>query len=84
MIELLLTYQPNVNFIEDESCANPRRAPVIHDAINRAMMCSRWNVSRPDGLEVLHDERTADGAIFLTLKFFGIFSDVFPRSRRNG
>ena len=67
IVELLLTYKPNVNFIEDESCANPWRAPVIHDAINRAIMYSRWNVNRPDGLEVFNDERTADEA-FAVLK----------------
>ena len=67
IIELLLTYKPNVNYIEEESCANPWRAPVIHDAINRAIMCSRWNVSRPDGLEVFNDKRTADEA-FTVLK----------------
>ena len=33
----------NVNFIESEDCANLWRAPVIHDAINAAIMCSRYN-----------------------------------------
>ena len=47
MIEFLLEYHPDVNFIEDESCENTWRAPVIHDAINRAIMYSRWNVNRP-------------------------------------
>ena len=63
MIELLLEYHPDVNFIGDESCANTWRAPVIHDAINRAIMYSRWNVNRLDGLEVYNTKEEADAAI---------------------
>ena len=76
IIELLLTYKPDVNFIEDESCANPWRAPVIHDAINRAIMCSRWNVSRPEGLEVFSDERTADEAFAVLKRIIEMGADV--------
>ena len=76
IIELLLAYKPNVNFIEDESCANPWRAPVIHDAINRAIMCSRWNVSRPDGLEVFNDEITADEAFTVLKRIIDMGADV--------
>ncbi len=76
IIELLLAYKPNVNFIEDESCANPWRAPVIHDAINRAIMCSRWNVSRPDGFEVFNDERTADEAFTVLKRIIDMGADV--------
>ena len=76
MIELLLTYKPNVNFIEDETCANPWRAPVIHDAINRAIVCSRWNVSRPDGLEVFNDERTSDEAFTVLKRIIDMGADV--------
>ena len=76
IIELLLTYKPNVNFIEDESCANPWRAPVIHDAINRAIMCSRWSVSRLDGLEVFNDERTANEAFAVLKRIIDMGADV--------
>ena len=76
IIELLLTYKPNVNFIEDESCANPWRAPVIHDAINRAIMCSRWNVNRPDGLEVFNDERTSNEAFTILKRIIDMGADV--------
>lgn len=76
IIELLLTYKPDVNFIEDESCANPWRAPVIHDAINRAIMYSRWNVSRPDGLEVFNDQKTADEAFNVLKKIIDMGADV--------
>ncbi len=76
MIELLLTYNPNVNFIEDESCANPWRSPVIHDAINRAIMYSRWNVNRPDGLEVFNDEKSANEAFAVLKKIIDMGADV--------
>jgi len=76
MIELLLTYNPNVNFIEDESCANPWRAPVIHDAINRAIMYSRWNVNRPDGLEVFNDEKSANDAFAVLKEIIDMGADV--------
>ena len=76
IIELLLTYKPDVNFIEDESCANPWRAPVIHDAIDRAIMYSRWNVSRPDGLEVFNDQKTADEAFNVLKRIIDMGADV--------
>ena len=76
MIELLLTYKPNVNFIEDESCANPWRAPVIHDAINRAIMYSRFNVNRPDGLEVFNDQRTSDEAFDILKRIVDMGADI--------
>jgi ankyrin repeat protein len=76
MIELLLEYHPDVNFIEDESCANPWRAPVIHDAINRAIMMSRWNVTRPDELEVENTKEDADEAFAILQKIVALGADV--------
>ena len=76
MIELLLEYHPDVNFIEDESCANTWRAPVIHDAINRAIMYSRWNVNRPDGLEVENTKEEADAAFDILKKLISLGADV--------
>ena len=76
MIELLLEYHPDVNFIEDESCANPWRAPVIHDAINRAIMMSRWSVNRPDGLEVENTKEDADEAFAILQKIVALGADV--------
>ena len=75
-IELLLTFNPDVNFIEDKSCANIWRAPVIHDAINRAIMCSRWNVNRPDGIEVFNDESSANEAFHILKKLFAMGADA--------
>ena len=76
MIELLLAYHPDVNFIEDESCANPWRAPVIHDAINRAIMYSRWNVNRSNGLEVENTKEEADAAFAILQKLISLGADV--------
>ncbi len=44
--ELLLDRNADVNFIESPDCCNEWRAPVLHDAINAAIMKSRWNVNR--------------------------------------
>ena len=67
---------PDVNFIEDEPCANTWRAPVIHDAINRAIMYSRWNVNRPDGLEVENTKEEADAAFAILKKLISLGADV--------
>lgn len=76
MIEFLFQYQPDVNFMEDSSCQNAWRAPVIHDAINRAIMHSRWNVNRPDGLEVFHDEKSANEAFAILERLITMGADV--------
>ena len=75
-IELLLFYAPNVNFIEDESCSNAWRVPVIHDAINRAIMHSRWNAYRPNGLEVFNNEKSADEAFDILKKIIAMGANV--------
>ncbi|MBQ3394542.1 MAG: ankyrin repeat domain-containing protein [Oscillospiraceae bacterium] len=41
----LLDMGADVNFIEDVSCCNEWRTPVLHDAINCAVMCCRWNTN---------------------------------------
>ena len=76
LIKLLLTFKPDVNYIEDETCINPWRAPVIHDAINRAIMQSRWNVNRSDGLEVYNDEKSADEAFEILTRLISMGADV--------
>lgn len=76
MVELLLTYRPDVNFMEQESCANDWRAPVLHDAIDRAIMATRWNVRRPDGLEVFNTQAQADEAIAILKKLIELGADV--------
>ncbi|MFV0393598.1 MAG: hypothetical protein ACK5LC_04265 [Coprobacillaceae bacterium] len=41
IVHLLLDLGTDVNFIEDESCCNKWRAPVLHDAIMAAVYCAR-------------------------------------------
>ncbi|MBE6543813.1 MAG: ankyrin repeat domain-containing protein [Ruminococcaceae bacterium] len=76
LIKLLLTFKPDVNYIEDETCINPWRAPVIHDAINRAIMYSRWNVNRQEGLEVFNSKIKADEAFDLLKIIVEMGADV--------
>lgn len=77
MIDLLLTYRPDVNFIEDESCVNEWRAPVIHDAINRAIMFSRWNCKNINGqTEVYNTKEEADESFKILQKLIGLGADV--------
>lgn len=63
--EYLLDLQADVNFMESEDCCNEWRAPVIHDAINAAVMNSRWNVNSEilyGGVKVFHSKAEADRA----------------------
>lgn len=62
--ELLINRGADVNFIESEDCCNKWRAPVIHDAINAAVMCSRWNVNSSiyNGMKVFNTKERADKA----------------------
>ncbi len=76
MIKLLLTYKPDVNFIEDEACINVWRTPVIHDAINYAVMYSRWNVKRPEGIELFNNEKIADEAFSILKTIIDMGADV--------
>ena len=76
MIQILLSYNPDVNFMESEPCANAWRAPVVHDAINRTIMSVRWNVNRPDGLEVFHSKETADEAFDILKTILELGADV--------
>ena len=76
MVELLLVYRPDVNFMETESCANDWRAPVLHDAIDRTIMATRWNVRRPDGLEVFNTQAQADEAFAILKKLIELGADV--------
>ena len=77
LINLLLTYHPDVNFMEDESCVNEWRAPVIHDAINRAIMFSRWNCKNINGqTEVYNTKEEADESFTILQKIIALGADV--------
>lgn len=64
IVDYLLDCGADVNFIEDNTCCNHWRAPVIHDAINAAVMSSRWNVNSEiyGGLKVANTKEKADRA----------------------
>lgn len=73
--DYLLELGADVNFIESESCCNEWRAPVIHDAINAAVMCSRWNVVY-DELKTANSRERADAAYRILEKIVGLGADV--------
>lgn len=75
ILELLFERGADVNFIETAT-DNPWRAPVIHDAIIRAIMSSRWNVVRPDGLEVFSTKEKAESAFSILEKIVDMGADV--------
>ncbi len=43
IVNLLLDFNADVNFIESPECCNNWRMPVLHDAIRCAIMNCRWN-----------------------------------------
>ena len=75
IVELLLERGADVNFIETET-DNLWRAPVIHDAIIRAVMSSRWNVVRPDGLELFSTKEKADSSFAILERIIDMGADV--------
>lgn len=76
IINCLLDNNADVNFIEDESCANDWRAPVIHDAINRAIMHSRWTVTQGSTIEVFGTQQCSDEAFAVLERIISLGADV--------
>ena len=75
--ELLIDRGADLNFIEDISCCNSWRAPVVHDAITAAVMNSRWNTNHPcTGLKVFSTEEKAVCARRILEKMLQSGSDV--------
>lgn len=75
--EYLIDMGANVNFIEDESCCNSWRTPVLHDAINCAVMCCRWNTNdEMRGFKVYSTKEKADEALRLLKKMIDAGADV--------
>lgn len=61
--ECLIEKGADVHFIEADDCGNEWRMPVIQDAINAAIMNSRWNINNElMGFEVFSTEQKADRA----------------------
>lgn len=75
--EYLIDNGADLNFMEDESCCNTWRTPVIHDAINAAVMNSRWNTnSQYMGFKVFSTEEDAKRASEILEKMLKLGSDV--------
>ncbi len=76
--EYLSSLGADVNFMENESCCNAWRAPVLHDAITAAVMCSRWNVNSPiyGGLKVCSTQEKADQAFDILKKIIALGADT--------
>lgn len=75
--EYLIDNGADLNFMEDESCCNAWRTPVIHDAINAAVMSSRWNTNNQyTGFELFSTEENAISARKILEKMLQLGSDV--------
>lgn len=75
--EYLIDKGADLNFMEDSSCCNAWRAPVIHDAINAAVMNSRWNTNdKILGFRVFSTEQDARRACRILEKMLELGADV--------
>ena len=67
--DYLIDMGADVKFIEDESCCNAWRTPVLHDAINCAVMLSRWNTDdKYMGFREFSTKERADEALSILKK----------------
>lgn len=61
--DYLIDMGADLNFMEDEACCNSWRAPVVHDAINAAVMNCRWNSNNQyNGFKVFSTKEKAEEA----------------------
>ena len=73
----LLDMGADVNFIEDESCCNAWRTPALHDAINCAVMCCRWNTNDTHmGFRVFSTKEKAVEALAVLKRMLAMGADV--------
>ena len=73
----LLDMGADVRFIEDESCCNAWRTPVLHDAINCAVMCCRWNTNDTHmGFRVFSTKERAVEALAVLKRMLAMGADV--------
>jgi len=75
IINYLLDKGADVNFIESDEITT-WRCPAIHDAINRAIMSSRWNVNRNGQLDVMNTKKDADDSFEILEKMIKLGADV--------
>lgn len=75
--EYLIDMGADLNFIEDVSCCNSWRMPVVHDAITAAVMKSRWNTNNKYmGFKVFSTEQDAKRAYAILKKMIDLGADV--------
>ena len=75
--DYLLDMGADVNFIEDESCCNDWRTPVLHDAINCAVMFCRWNTDdKYKGFRVFSTKERAAHALGILKRMLDMGADV--------
>ncbi|MBQ6456616.1 MAG: ankyrin repeat domain-containing protein [Mogibacterium sp.] len=75
--DYLLDMGADVNFIEDESCCNNWRTPVLHDAINCAVMFCRWNTDdKYMGFRVFSTKERAAHALGILKRMLDMGADV--------
>ena len=75
--DFLIDNGADSDFMEDVSCCNAWRTPVIHDAINAAVMCSRWNINDPHvGFKVFSTEEKAIRSRNILEKMLQLGADV--------
>lgn len=75
--EYLIDMGANLNFIEDISCCNSWRVPVVHDAINAAVMNCRWNKNdKRSGLKVFSTKQNAERAFSILEKMLALGADL--------
>ena len=73
----LLDMGADVNFIEDETCCNAWRTPVLHDAINCAVMSCRWNIDdKYMGFREFSTKERAVEALGVLKKMLNMGADV--------
>lgn len=78
----LLDMGADVNFIESETCCNEWRAPVIQDAINCAVMCSRWSSYNKynHSSRVFSTKERANDALALLKRIIALGADINAKS----
>ena len=78
----LLDMGADVNFIESETCCNEWRIPVIQDAINCAVMCSRWSSYNKynHSSRVFSTKERANDALALLKRIIALGADINAKS----
>lgn len=75
--EYLIDMGADLNFMEDATCCNSWRTPVVHDAINAAVMNCRWNTNNQySGFKVFSTKQKAETAFNVLKKMLMAGADL--------